>query len=316
MNKVCACEAFVKTRVLAYSVCMRANCLRTFFRVEPPEDWRGEPEIHPAPIVSWVELEDDERWRGYYFVLAFDRAGALRTFEARRLDDGAIEVDDFKQLPLSSLVQAARRSAVERLQQWDDGYEDDEGFAYLRLAVPEARDWIEATADPPSDRDRQLARMCKRYLDLKGDPEWRENLSKEFRYKVGGIPTMIARARQHGYLSPAPGRGQHGGELTPKSLRLLVPAEKREMLERLIGQLREAEIAADHPELDPAEVSELRALLTNSDLSEVDRTTIEMVLWGVGQARIGRAEATDLRRKLAELVAGDGSLERKPNTHA
>jgi hypothetical protein len=77
-------------------------------------------------------------------------------------------------------------------------------------------------ADPDGrhDDDLRLARLCQRYLALNGKRGWRQTLAREFHYKPSSVQTIIGRARARQFLTPVP-RGQWGGQLMPKALKLL-----------------------------------------------------------------------------------------------
>lgn len=166
-----------------------------------------------AGDLTWVELEVKQpKWAGYSFKLSY-RAGELAGLEILRSDEAdRLAAHLLQRVPLGTLDRAARRHVDGFLTEWSKA----------RNFYTDAEDWLDAVADPDEnhDDDFDLARLCQRYLELNGDSGWRETLAAEFHYSTSAVQTIIGRARKRRFLTQVP-RGQYGGQLTPKSLRIL-----------------------------------------------------------------------------------------------
>jgi hypothetical protein len=184
---------------------------------------------------------DDVRWRGYTFWLSYV-AGELvglqvhRTAEAKPLAAHLLQ-----RVPLGALDRAARRCVQRFLEEWER-YRPEA----LHALYPDPADWLDSVADTNTARedDEKLARFCKRYLELGGREGWRETLAQEGNYAPSSVQTVIARARKRRFLTKVP-RGQYGGQLTPKALRLLAPPKMQSAWERATEDQRGAAIVRD-----------------------------------------------------------------------
>ncbi len=176
-----------------------------------------------------------KRWSGYTFWLTY-LGSELTAFEVRREPDAApLTARALTEVTLGTLDAVARECV-------DDFLEELSRLnpALLLGPYPDPLDWLDSTADASTGRgdDKKLAKLCARYVELGGKPRWRETLAREFDYKASSVQTIIGRARRRRFLTPAPRRGQYGGQLTPKALRLLAPAEQREAWDRLMSEQR------------------------------------------------------------------------------
>jgi hypothetical protein len=195
---------------------------------------------------------DGDQWRGYVFLLSY--VGAELTGLEIKRDTAAEPLGRvaLQQVPLGSLDRAARQCVGRFLEEWDRVTGDTTAqMAYLRVAYPDTTDWLDAVADPNTARedDALLARLCKRYLQLGGESGWRMTLADEFNYAESSIQTIIGRARRRRFLTPV-ARGQFGGQLTPKALRLLAPTKQQSAWDRATAEQREAAIERDRREAE------------------------------------------------------------------
>lgn len=194
---------------------------------------------------SWFELRiSDSRWTGYTFRLTYEpRLGELVDLAIHREPGSSrLGAQDLQRVPLGALDRAARHHVNAFLTAWDRCRPAD-----VRRLYPDAADWLEAVADARTapDADVKLAQMCKRYIELDGQPGWRETLADEFGpYDPSTIPTKISRARARGFLGPVPPR-QNGGQLTPKALRLLAPPKLQSAWEQATEEQRQAALLRD-----------------------------------------------------------------------
>jgi hypothetical protein len=198
-------------------------------RITPPDD-----QEFPTLIASLV-IDGDQRWRGYVFTLAYVGSELTRMEIEREGDTPLLGARILQQVPLGALDRAARRHVeigIERL------LADPPRILGPDLSQIVA-DWLDPVADPnpAGENDVRLAALCRRYLELDSESGWRETLADEFNYSPSAIPTIVARARKRRFLTKV-ARGQYGGQLTPKALRLLMAPEQREQVDHAVSEIR------------------------------------------------------------------------------
>ena len=179
-------------------------------------------------------VADDDRWHGYIFRLSY-AGGEITDLEITRNGDAApLSAQLLQRVPLGALDRAARRCVEDFLEVWERPEE-------LQVLYPDPLDWLDAVADtnPGRENDKRLAELCKRYLDLRGESDWRETLGVEFGYQSTSVQTIIGRARKRRFLTKVP-RGQNGGQLTPKALRLLAPPSMQSAWDQATDERRAA----------------------------------------------------------------------------
>jgi hypothetical protein len=169
------------------------------------------------PTRVWLESDS---WSGYTFVLSYDAGGNLVGLHVHRMSDAApLSAHLLQRVPLGKLDRAARRCVALFLDAWDR----PKGVQ----STGDIGDHLDRVADPRTlGDDERLAKLCRRYLELDGKSGWRAILAREFGYAPSSIQTIIGRARGRRFLTRVP-RGQYGGDLTPKALRLLTSPKSR-----------------------------------------------------------------------------------------
>jgi hypothetical protein len=159
---------------------------------------------------------DEDRWKGYVFWLTYaGPVGELTSVEIRRDHDAApLGAHLLQRTPLGALDRFARR--------WVEDWRDE----YMALNPGTPVDWLDAVSDtdPARDNDLLLAELCREYLKVCGEPDWRATLAHKFPWSLSSIPTVVSRARKRGFLTKVP-HGRAGGQLTAKARRLLADAE-------------------------------------------------------------------------------------------
>ena len=190
-----------------------------------------------------IELTDNaERWTGFRFVLEY-RGPELAAVRVERTDvAGPLTGQLLQKVPLGALDRAAREHVRGFLEAWDTANPS----AALSM-FPDPLDWLDDVAGGGTDDhagDERLARLCQRYLQLQGESDWRETLAQEFHYSRSSVQTIITRARKRRFLTPV-ARGQQGGQLTPKALRLLAPAQQRSAWDRATVEQQHAALARE-----------------------------------------------------------------------
>jgi hypothetical protein len=210
---------------------------------------------------------DEPRWTGYSFWLAYN---GRELVEVRVLRDGDAEplaAALFQRIPLGALDRAARECVSSFLAA------RDETTPTRALALfPDPLDWLDEVADGITDTeaDKRLAMLCLRYLELRGQKDWRQTLADEFHYSLPSVQTIIGRARKRRFLTPV-SQGQNGGQLTPKALRLLAPPRARSAWDRATDEIRAA--AMDRERWRTELESELHALLPKVESGEISKDT-------------------------------------------
>jgi hypothetical protein len=223
--------------------------------------WSGPPTLPSASV--WLDLVVDEpKWNGYTFRLSYSpRSHELTGLEIQRESEAApLGAQHLQRVPLGTLDRVARRHVSDFLAFWDEAIPASAHVGDVQSLYPSVMDWLDPVADgrAASDDDVRLAQLCRRYIKLDAESGWRETLAHEFNYEPSGIQTIIARARARRFLTPVP-RGQYGGQLMPKALRLLAPPKRQAAWDRLTTEQRTGALELDrrHRELE-AELLEQR----------------------------------------------------------
>jgi hypothetical protein len=171
----------------------------------------GDPTRIPLAI-------DREPWTGFTFWLTYAGVtGELTSIEIRREHDAKrLGAHLLQRVPLGALDRFARC--------WVEDWRDE--WVALNPGAPVG--WLDAVADtdPARDNDPLLAKLCRRYLEVCGEPGWRGTLSHEFPWAESSIQTVISRARKRGFLTKV-AQGRAGGQLTPTARRLLADSRPK-----------------------------------------------------------------------------------------
>ncbi|MGH2904355.1 MAG: hypothetical protein ACRDK7_12355 [Solirubrobacteraceae bacterium] len=165
----------------------------------------------PTEVVIQVNAD---QWDGYLFRLSYGGAELTGVAVCRVHDAKPLSAHLLQRVPLGALDRFARRWCGDYLRE------------YTHLNPETSSTWLDALdvvsdENTARDNDAMLAKLCRRYVELVGEPGWRLTLADEFNYSESSIPTIIARARKRRFLTPVT-QGQAGGRLTPKARRLLV----------------------------------------------------------------------------------------------
>lgn len=196
------------------------------------------------PMRFPLTVDDDPQWMGYTFWLSYigDELVALDVRRDRSAE--LLSAHALQRVPIGALHRAAQQCVRDFLEAWDGANPEQ-----MQALFPDPLEWVDALADPPTrENDVKLAELCRRYLELDGEPGWRSTLAVQFDKAESSIPTMIARARRRRFLTRVP-HGQYGGQLTPKALRLLTAGarpDRKEWETFMFGKagLTQAEIDA------------------------------------------------------------------------
>lgn len=171
------------------------------------------------PVQSmWAEVSHSD-WAGYMFRLVF-LGSDLSSIETRRVDDSAapLRAHLLQRVPLGALERAARQHVDNWMADWAEAVSSSSA-----PMNPALEKWSKTFADlkpEDMDRDRQLAKWAKKYVETLGHDGQTQILAEAFHYTESSVSRKIREARVHGLLTPTT-KGRPGGSLTPKAVALL-----------------------------------------------------------------------------------------------
>lgn len=197
--------------------------------------WEIGDDSRPTRVLLLI---DEPRWSGFTFSLAYNGRDLAEVTVLRDETAEPLTAALFQRVPLGSLDRAARECVSSFLAAWDEANPSTAAALF-----PDPLDWLDEVADGETDResDERLAKLCRRYLELGAQKDWRQTLADEFHYSLPSVQTIIGRARKRRFLTPV-ARGQHGGQLTPKALQLLAPPQTKTAWDLATEEMRQGAI--------------------------------------------------------------------------